>query len=350
MTPPNPRGPHRPSKGVLAKSNIPTEVLAMGGHLNGLPKDSVGLRGLDAQVVMATVRSILRLRSTLRRLDPDLLHVNSLKSGLIGSIAGRLAGVPVVWHVHDRIAPDYLPAAGVKLIRTALRVLPDAVIANSEATRATLPGIKNVAVIGNAFSSEDERPQATISKRVDAPLQVVMVGRLAPWKGQKVFLEAFAQAFAGSDVEAVIAGSALFGEEAYLTDLKDLAQTLGIDDQVEFAGHVDDVPTLLMSADIVVHASTLPEPFGQVVVEAMAFGRAVIASNAGGPTEIITNGIDGILVHPSDSGALAAALQHLEASDKERLRIGAAAAHRAAAYRPEIIAPQVEAVYHQAVH
>ena len=339
-----------PLEGVLAKSNIPTEVLAMGGHLNGLPKDSVGLRGLDAQVVTATFRSILRLRSTLRRLDPDLLHVNSLKSGLIGSVAGRLAGVPVVWHVHDRIAPDYLPAAGVKLIRTALRVLPDAVIANSEATRATLPGIKNVAVIGNAFSSEDERPQATISKRVDAPLQVVMVGRLAPWKGQKVFLEAFAQAFAGSDVEAVIAGSALFGEEAYLTDLKDLAQTLGIDDQVEFAGHVDDVPTLLMSADIVVHASTLPEPFGQVVVEAMAFGRAVIASNAGGPTEIITNGIDGILVHPSDSGALAAALQHLEASDKERLRIGAAAAHRAAAYRPEIIAPQVEAVYHQAVH
>lgn len=337
-----------PLEAVLAASHIPTEVLPMGGRLNGFSKDAVGIKALDLSIATATLRTIVHLRSTLRRLDPDLLHVNSLKSGLLGSIAGRSVGVPVIWHVHDRISPDYLPKPAVALIRAALRILPNAVIANSEATRSTLVGVPNVTVIGNAFSAVDEAPTSPVVKAADAPLRVVMVGRLAPWKGQKVFLKAFAQAFSGSTTEAVIAGTALFGEESYVEELHKLTADLGLTDQVTLVGHVDDVPSLLLSADIVVHASTIPEPFGQVVVEAMALGRSVIAANAGGPAEIITDGVDGMLVPPADVDALAKQLLHLSKSERLRNQLGMAAVSTAARFAPDLVATDVADLYRQA--
>ena len=93
---------------------------------------------------LAVIRSIgvtmvycVRLARRLRSLQPDVVHANSLKSGFYGSVAARLAGRPVVWHVRDRIADDYLPARVVRLTRLALRCLPDFVVGNSRETLRT---------------------------------------------------------------------------------------------------------------------------------------------------------------------------------------------------------------------
>ena len=95
-------------------------------------KDSVrpGMLGLGA--VPISLRYGWTLRRRLRELQPDIVHTNSLKAALYGGVAGRLAGIPVIWHVRDRIAPDYLPAAAVRMVRLGVAPPPEAVIANSQ--------------------------------------------------------------------------------------------------------------------------------------------------------------------------------------------------------------------------
>jgi glycosyltransferase involved in cell wall biosynthesis len=175
-----------------------------------------------------------------------------------------------------------------------------------------------------------------------------MVGRLAPWKGQDVFLAAFARSFPAGGVErAVLVGAPLFGEEGYEADLHRLAAELGIADRLEMTGFRDDVSAELARLDVLVHASVIPEPFGQAVVEGMAAGLPVIATEAGGPAEVITNGVDGLLVPPDDRAALAAALRRLSNDPDLRARLGAAARQRARAYGPMPVAEKVIAFYGQ---
>ena len=133
-------------------------------------------------------------------------------------------------------------------------------------------------------------------------LRVGILGRLDPWKGQHVFLDAFAAAFGDGGAEAVIVGTKLFGDDGYLEELERQVKALGLEGRVEFRGFRDRVDDELRSLDVLVHASTIPEPFGQVVVEGMAAGLAVVAADAGGPAEVITHGVDGLLYPPGDFG------------------------------------------------
>jgi glycosyltransferase involved in cell wall biosynthesis len=178
------------------------------------------------------------------------------------------------------------------------------------------------------------------------------VGRLAPWKGQDVFLRAFAEAFAGGPQRAVVVGAPLFGQEevAYSDGLRALAGELGIGPRVDFRGHRADVASELRELDVLVHASTIAEPFGQVVAEGMAAGLAVLATAAGGPTEIVTDGVDGLLYPPGDVRALALLLRRVDADAGLRVRLGAAARDRAAAFSPAAVAERVMTAYERALH
>ena len=139
----------------------------------------------------------------------------------------------------------------------------------------------------------------------------------------------------------------MFGanEDAYAGELRTQVQNLGLGDRVSFTGFRADIAAELARLDVLVHASVVPEPFGQVVVEGMAAGVAVIASDAGGPAEIIERERSGLLVPPGDVAALAAALQRLAGDSTLRARLAAAGLERARAYEPAAVAPQVLAVY-----
>ena len=93
--------------------------------------------------------------------------------------------------------------------------------------------------------------------------------------------------------------------------MRELAQSLELGDAVEFTGFRSDVPELIANLDILVHASTTGEPFGQVVVQGMAAGKPVVATNGGGVPEIVVDGLTGLLVPMSDADAMAAAICHL---------------------------------------
>jgi len=171
------------------------------------------------------------------------------------------------------------------------------------------------------------------------------VGRLTPWKGQHVLLEAMARAFPDGPEQAWLVGDAMFGETGYADRLRGLVTSLGLTGRVELRGFRQDVWPELAAVDVVVHASITPEPFGQVVIEGMAAGRPVVAANAGGPAEIVTDGVDGLLVPPDDVDALAAALRRLRDDGGLRDRLAAAGVATAARYTPAHTAERVLGVY-----
>ena len=338
-------GEDGPLVGRLEALGIGVEILPLAPAVRDVRKDAVSSRGASLASAARVAPYILELTRRLRQLRPDLVHTNSLKASLYGGVAGRLARVPVVWHVRDRIAADYLPPAAVGLVRASSRVLPTAVVANSRCTLATLPAARRGAVVDNSVVN-DALPTIRVAPHHGRDVVTIgVVGRLAPWKGQHVFLAAFATALRGTTARARIIGSAMFGEDDYAASLGRQAEELGIAGQVEFRGFQEDVFAELAELDVLVHCSTSPEPFGQVVVEGMAAGLAVIAAAEGGPAEIVADGVDGLLVPPRRPDLLADALTRLVGDPSLRRSLGAEALLSSARFAPETTARQVLTVY-----
>jgi len=324
----------------LRAAGVSVEVLPLADETRELRRARTAVEApLHA---VRTLGHAWRLARRLRELDPDLVHTNSLKADIYGGIAARLARVPCVWHVRDRIAPDYLPRTAVLLVRLAARLLPSAIVANSESTLATLPRRRHSVVVPSPVALAPTAP----NRSADG-LRVGMLGRVAPWKGQHVFLAAFASAFPDGGATARVIGAPLFGsdEEEYERKLHSQAEALGISGRVEFRGFREDVGAELAELDVLVHASTLPEPFGQTVVQGMAAALPVVAANAGGPAELVEDGTTGVLYPPGDTAALAAVLRTLAADPELRLRLGNAAREHATAFAPADVARRLEDVY-----
>ena len=334
---------------ALREAGIAVQVLPLDAEIRDAKKDALGLAGL-----LGRAAAIPRLRAYSRRLAVvakelrvDVVHCNSLKSDIYGGLAGRRASVPVVWHVRDRIDDAYLPVAAVWLLRVLLRRWSDAVVTDTQGVQDTLrlPPRHLAAVIPSGLSAGFIA--RVVGPRVaHVPPRIGLIGRLAPWKGQHVFIEAAARLIArGIEARFRIVGSALFGEHAYEAQLRVRAGELGLAHYVEFAGF-RDVADELAGLDLLVHASTSPEPFGQVILEGMAAGIPVIATDAGGPREIITHDRTGLLVPMGDAQALAAAIEGLL---RDPVRAGALATagreHALANYTVERSARLLEAFY-----
>jgi glycosyltransferase involved in cell wall biosynthesis len=149
-----------------------------------------------------------------------------------------------------------------------------------------------------------------------------MVGCILPWKGHRVFIEAAGRIIQREGLRNCafwIVGGAAPGTEEFLASLNERSRELGL--QIRFLGHQDNVYKWLSHADVVVHASVEPEPFGRVIIEAMALGKPVIATQIGGPLEIVVNGRNGILVPPNEPDTLADAVARVLSDDEMRTRL-----------------------------
>lgn len=341
-------GEDGPLSRKLRESGVSTEVFRMPRAARRLKKAQAKPAAFPASAGFGTLWYVLRLARRLRQLKPDLVHTNSLKAAIYGGLASRLAGIPCVWHIRDRITPDHLPNPAISLIRWLAPRLPSSVIANSNSTLITLELPQSVGSVIPSPIIFDPVQLASAPCRIehgDLSFVVGMVGRIAPWKGQHVFIDAFSQAFPSGNATAVVVGAPLFGEDQYAEQVRARAAGLGLNGRVQFVGFQDDVVGQLSRLDVLVHASILPEPFGQVVIEGMAAGLPVIATGAGGPAEIIEDGVTGMLYEPGNADALAQSLRQLAADPALRKRLGEAARCRAGDFAPEIIAGQLFSVY-----
>jgi glycosyltransferase involved in cell wall biosynthesis len=326
----------------LQQAGVSVEVLPLAPAARDLRRDSARAGGVPLRTAWETARYTLRLARRLRRIAPDLVHTNSLKSGVYGAFAARLARVPVVWHLRDRIAEDYLPGSATRVLRRLVPRLSAGVLANSQATLDTLGRTGSLPAWVIPDCVETPPPGA---REHDRPVTFGLLGRVAPWKGQDLFLRAFATAFPSGSERARIIGTAMFGEEDYERGLLALARDLGVEGRVDFRGFREDIWGELGSLDVLVHASLIPEPFGQVVLEGMAAGLPVLAPAAGGPAEVIDDGRTGELFPSGDEQALAAAMRSLAADPGRRRALGDAAREAAAAYSPQALAGRYEDAY-----
>lgn len=273
---------------------------------------------MAARSALGSLRFSFRLARAIRGSGADLVVANSLKAAIFAAVAAPLAGRRWVWHLHDRIARDYLPSPMVTLLGTLAGRGPRAVVANSRATLGTLPRrARQRAVVAYPGLPAAAFDPADVP---DEPPRVGIIGRISPTKGQREFLAAAAiVARSHPTVRFQVIGGALFGEDQYEAGLREQAAGLGLE-QLEFTGWVSDAPTRLRRLSLLVHASPVPEPFGQVIVEAMAAGVPVVAAAAGGVLEILDpeDGRPagswratrtGLLVRPGDPAALASAIR-----------------------------------------
>lgn len=348
-------GEHGPLEGELRSQGIEVITLPLEDQTRTLRKDTI--RGPVAALKrLASVWSYAwALRKLIRQHGVDVVHTNSLKAGFYGCIAARLSGVPAVWHLRDRLATDYLPPFALVVTRLALVVLPTTIICNSESTLETidwpwLPKRLFSAVVAASpipdvlESSEMSRRLGAVSRPHQA-FTIAMVGRITPWKGQLIVVRAFSEARLPESAVLVLMGSPMFGEDAYLAEIEQEVARRGLTGRVQLRGFVSDVLTALSRVDVLVHASTSPEPFGQVIVEGMAAGVPVVATRGGGPSEIITDGVDGLLYEAGDAARLAelVTVLHEDATLRDRLRVNGLI--RARDFTPASIAPRVYEQY-----
>ena len=269
--------------------------------------------------LVATIRMALAVARAAR--PHALLYANSPKSFLVAALAGAIARKPVVWHLRDILGQGHFSAANVRAVITAANWCAVRVVANSRATADAFiaAGGKRalVTVVHNGidpapFDALGPDTCREVRAELGIPADAFVVGcfsRLHPWKGQSVLLDAVARM---PGVHALVVGGALFsGEAPYEAELRGRAELPAYAGRVHMLGARDDVPRLLNACDVVVHASVLAEPFGRVLVEAMLAGRPVVATDAGGVPEVVTDGETGVLVPPGDARALGEALDAL---------------------------------------
>ncbi|MFP5380022.1 MAG: glycosyltransferase, partial [Vicinamibacteria bacterium] len=266
-----------------------------------------------------TPHMVAALRRAVERSGADVVVANGEKMAVYTGWAARRASRPCVHWLHDAPgtgAGPWSATAAMAATPRAAAIVPSRWMADAFRRRFRL----RAAVVENGIdlAELDEAERAATDVRAESgwPGDAVVaahVGRLQRWKGADVFLRAAARTAQAHDcLRYLVVGGALFGREAgYAASLPSTASALGLNGEVRFTGHRLDATALMAASDIVVHCSTRPEPFGLVVAEGMALGKAVIATRTGGPEEMIEHRRTGLLVPPGDHAALAAALGEL---------------------------------------
>jgi glycosyltransferase involved in cell wall biosynthesis len=277
-------------------------------------------------------------RVAARARGRDLVYANSQKAFVVAAAAGLFARKPVVWHLRDILAAPHFSATNVRAATALANLRAARVIANSQATadafvaaggRESLVRVVHNGIDPAPFDAVTGDDAAAMRKEIGiepGEFVIALFGRFHPWKGQQVVLEALARL---PSVHALIVGAPLFGEEVFESALHAQAERLGVATRAHFLGFRRDIPSLMAAADVIVHASVYPEPFGRVVVEGMLAGRPVVATRAGGIPEIVTDGESGVLVAPNDPVEMADAIAALRADPARAARIASRGAERA---------------------
>lgn len=303
-------------------------------------------------------RSALQVRGLAKRLAPPLIHANTTRAALLALLARR-PRPPVLAHIRDWAPEGRFSSFVLDLI--ARRA--DLVVANSAFIAHQFDGLalrQPVAVIHNPVDLTRFDP-ATVDRAearrelglAEDEVALAVVAQLTPWKGQDDAIRALAGLRAAGREKAVllVAGSAKFSgagtqydNAGYAEGLRKLAAELGAEDAVRFLGERSDVPRILAAADLLLLPSWR-EAFGRIAIEAMAMGTPVIATDSGGPAEIVRPDVDGLLLAPKQPEAWARALQPLVDDAALRARMGEAARERAADFSVPVHAAAMLAAY-----
>ena len=275
--------------------------------------------------------NIQRLVDLIKAERVDIIHARSRAPAWSAYFAAKRAGIPLVTTFHG----TYAAGNALKRRYNSVMVRGERVIAISRFIGGHL--LKNygvpankIRIIHRGVNLDRFNPAKVTAERVrvlasdwrlEDGLPIVMLpGRLTRWKGQTMFIEAITK-LGRRDIRCLLVGGDQ-GRTEYRQELENLVHNHGLGEIVRIVDHCDDMPAAYMLADVVVSASTDPEAFGRILIEAQALGRPVVASNHGGAQETVIEGETGWLFPPGDVDALATLLdQILNLSREDRAQL-----------------------------
>jgi glycosyltransferase involved in cell wall biosynthesis len=300
------------------------------------------------------IASILRISAIARRENVDVIVNWMWITQIIGGLVAMLAGVPAVWYQLE------VPHDQTLLVRLATLLPAKAIVTLSQdgqqaqaqiwphrPTPLVYPGVAldrfEPAVLPSPAAARQQ-----LGLPLDGPL-IGIVGRLQRWKGMHVVVQAMPQVLQTySNAHCVIVGGKHDLEPDYEEFLIKQITDLGLSNRIIMAGLQRNIPEWMQAMDVFVHASD-KEPFGIVIIEAMALGKPVIAGNAGGPTEIITDGVNGLLTPYGDANKLAKAILRYLHEPEFAQNVGVAARQRAIEFSTQHYAQNFIDVLYSAV-
>jgi glycosyltransferase involved in cell wall biosynthesis len=310
------------AKGYTTRLVVGTEAAHEGNLLDLAAAKGVAceaLSGLGREIrPLQDLRSLVQLYRLMRAFRPQIVHTHAAKAGLLGRVAARLAGVPVVVHTyHGHVLRGYFGPAKTEAFRSLERLLgrvTDALIAVSAGVKQELvdlgvadgPRFRVVALGLELESLAGTLPRGGLRRERaipdDAPL-IGMVGRLVPIKDVPTFLQAAAK------VREITPSArfALVGDGSERVLLEGLCARLGMAEAVTFHGWRRDMGSVYGDLDVVVNSSR-NEGTPVALIEALAAGRPVVATRVGGTPDLLREGEFGRLVAPGDASALAQAI------------------------------------------
>jgi glycosyltransferase involved in cell wall biosynthesis len=301
------------------------------------------------------------LARAARRCRADVIHANTPRTGLMGAVARGLGAPPVVVRAHEHVP---LTRVG-HVVRAVLVRTASAVVAVSDDTARRFDEGLRRPVAQRVYNSIDHarfdpsrvRP-AALHDELGLPQGAALLGQVAqitPWKGQATAIRALAALRAdGVDAHLVLVGEVAFGgkavrydNHAYLRELEQLVDALGLRGAVHLLGRRADVPAVLSALDLHLLPSH-DEPFGLVTVESMALGTPPLVGADGAGPELVQDGVTGCVVASRDPDAWAAAAGALLADPEVIARLSAAGPAAAARFADDVHASEMLAIYRAA--
>jgi glycosyltransferase involved in cell wall biosynthesis len=309
----------------LEKKGHDVHVLTSGGHeYQALYKNSnvkihrifiPKLNPFSPLTILRFIRSRRALKKALTRIAPDIVITNTVRAHVVASKPTVSAGIPLIWIMHDDTFPAWILKRFIRLpnhIFTCSKYIADLTASAAENKMK-----RKIEVLLNGVDLK--KVAAEPKKRTANTVTIGTVGRLVPWKGQEFLILAMRELIKKHpNLSCVIVGKTEKTRESkeYLKKLKDIVEEHSLSDHVEIIENATDIQNHMRRFDIFVHTATKPEPFGRVIIEAMASATPVVANPLGGPAEIIDDGVDGFLIPSSNTEVLVDRIRQLIENEK----------------------------------
>ena len=277
--------------------------------------------------------AVLQLAFLIRRERIHLVHSNS-SAVFAGAVAALLTRRPHVWHVREMLLPKGALSAFLRWLipRLSHRVVCISMAVKDQFGNCSPEQQQKLRLVADGIDVDKFLRMAQAREPgSDGPPRVGMNSRINPWKGQRTFVGAAARVRTlFPETRFFIVGECLDVYRPLRDEIVELSERLGLDGHLTLTGYLpyDQVARLLASYDVFVLPSSAPEPLGIVMLEAMACGKPVVATNQGGPLDVVQHGVTGLLVPPDDPAALAEAIATLLSSEDTRRAMGRAGAAR----------------------
>ncbi|MDP3392434.1 glycosyltransferase family 4 protein [Sediminibacterium sp.] len=331
------------AKGELSEQLAQMDVAVIYMPLGIIRRKYMNPRGLVNRV-QATRQAIKAIKEIIVAEKIELVYSNTT-AVLAGAFAAKQLGIKHIWHVHEIIQRPYFLFRGLSYL---LKHYADKIIVVSKAVQdhwaKNIPISKILLVYNGIDYSEYGSPAAASDGPRDSAeprqtaqsesaalrrLVIGMIGRVHHWKGQDYFLQIAGELIkTHPHLQFVMVGDAFPGNEYLYENINRLKTELNLVEAVKDLGYQTNIPAILGQLDIFVLPSILPDPFPTVVLEAMAAGKAIVATNHGGATEMIESGKEGLLIPWNNAKAAAAIMEPIITDAALRKAMGAAAAKK----------------------